>query len=58
VRRYHRRLPGERVSTRDTGSSDLGTALRIPNKEQEPYATTIQELTVGIVKWLRIESQL
>ena len=26
--------------------------------EKEPYATTMQKLTVGIVKWLPIESQL
>ena len=26
--------------------------------EEEPYATTMQKLTVGIVKWLPIESQL
>ena len=26
--------------------------------EKEPYATTMQKLTIGIVKWLPIESQL
>jgi putative cardiolipin synthase len=26
--------------------------------EEEPYATTVQKLTVGILKWLPIESQL
>ena len=26
--------------------------------EEEPYATTFQKLTVGILKWLPIDSQL
>jgi putative cardiolipin synthase len=26
--------------------------------EKEPYATTMQKLTVGILKWLPVESQL
>ena len=26
--------------------------------EKEPYATTMQKLTVGILKWFPIESQL
>jgi hypothetical protein len=26
--------------------------------EQEPYAMTVQKMTVGILKWLPIDSQL
>ena len=35
------------------GQGGPGTVM-----EEEPYASTVQKLTVGILKWLQIDSQL
>ena len=48
--------------SRDTGRENMkwtgGQGGPDVVMEKEPYATTMQKLTVGILKWLPIESQL
>ena len=56
------RLAFEVTFSREGGQQDLcwkgGQGGPDVVMEEEPYATTLQKLTVAIVKWLPIESQL